>query len=67
MLNAPKNDSNKNNYSTTLMSQTSFLSKTTIDDLTSVYYNASCLFYGPEIGKTQKNVVLPLALSNLIS
>ena len=66
MLNIPKNDNNKKNY-TTLASQSSFLSKTTIGDTTSIYYNESCLFYGSDIGKTEKNVVIPLALSVLIS
>ena len=69
VLNIPKYLSNKNKYGSTIISQSqiSFLSKTAISDMTSNYYNESCLFYGPEIGKTGRNTVIPLALSMLIS
>ena len=67
MINIPKNNTGEKNKSNTFASQTSFISKTIVTTSTHIYYNVSCLFYVNEIGKYERNVVLPLALSMLIS
>jgi len=67
MINIPKNNTGKKNKGNTFASQTSFISKTIVTTSTHIYYNESCLFYVNEIGKYERNVVLPFALSMLIS
>ena len=65
-VNEPINEK-QNNENATNTGFSDLTSKTIFGNYTSIYYNASCLFYSKYLNKAEENFIIPLATRIIIS